>query len=136
MVRTDGLKAAQAGLAPAMMYQMVMNGLRLGSYAMLEKAGFVHDSSAELSLARCAGCSAVSGLVGGVVGSPLFLVKTHLQTSSSDSIAVGHQHRHRGMLAGLRELYMAGGVRGLWQGGFASVPRISLGSAAQLVTYR
>ena len=136
MVKTDGLKAAQAGLAPAMMYQMVMNGLRLGSYAMMEKAGLVEDGEGGLSLARCAACSALSGLLGGVVGSPLFLVKTHLQTSSSQSIAVGHQHRHGGMLAGLRDLYTGGGVRGLWQGGFASIPRISLGSAAQLMTYR
>ena len=135
MVRTDGLKAVQAGLAPAMMYQMVMNGLRLGSYAMLETAGFVQDSEGQLSLARCTLCSAASGLVGGVVGSPLFLVKTHLQTSSSATIAVGHQHRHRGAVAGLRDLYSAGGVTGLWQGVSASVPRISLGSAAQLVTY-
>ena len=135
MVRTDGLKAVQAGLAPAMMYQMVMNGLRLGSYAMLETAGFVQDSEGQLSLARCTLCSAASGLVGGVVGSPLFLVKTHLQTSSSATIAVGHQHRHRGAVAGLRDLYRAGGVTGLWQGVSASVPRISLGSAAQLVTY-
>merc|ERR1719471_917854 len=102
---------------------------------MMEKAGLVEDGEGGLSLARCAACSALSGLLGGVVGSPLFLVKTHLQTSSSDSIAVGHQHRHGGMLAGLRDLYTGGGVRGLWQGGFASIPRISLGSAAQLMTY-
>ena len=77
-----------------------------------------------------------SGLVGAVLGSPLFLVKTHLQTSSSESIAVGYQHRHPGALAGLKQLYSAGGLVGLWQGGTASVPRICVGSAAQLVTYR
>ena len=41
MLRTDGLMALQAGLAPAMLYQFVMNGLRLGSYAMLEAGGWV-----------------------------------------------------------------------------------------------
>ena len=71
-----------------------------------------------------------------MLGSPLFLVKTHLQTSSSESIAVGYQHRHPGTLAGLKQLYAAGGLVGLWQGGTASVPRICVGSAAQLVTYR
>ena len=71
-----------------------------------------------------------------MLGSPLFLVKTHLQTSSSQSIAVGYQHRHPGTWAGLRHLYAAGGLVGLWQGGTASVPRICVGSAAQLVTYR
>ena len=136
MIKTDGLRAAQAGLTPAMMYQFVMNGLRLGSYAMLEAGGFVRDSDGQLSLARCAVCSSASGLVGAVLGSPLFLVKTHLQTSSSESIAVGYQHRHPGTMAGLRQLYRAGGLSGLWQGGTASVPRICVGSAAQLVTYR
>ena len=61
MMKTDGLRAVQAGLAPAMMYQFVMNGLRLGSYAMLEAGGFVRDSDGQLSLARCAVCSSASG---------------------------------------------------------------------------
>ena len=62
MMKTDGLRAVQAGLAPAMMYQFVMNGLRLGSYAMLEAGGVVRDSRGQLSLARCTLCSAASGL--------------------------------------------------------------------------
>ena len=61
MMKTDGLRAVQAGLAPAMMYQFVMNGLRLGSYAMLEAGGFVRDREGQLSLTRCAVCSSASG---------------------------------------------------------------------------
>merc|ERR1712013_652124 len=33
-----------------------------------------------------------------------------------------------------KTVYRTGGVRGLWQGASASIPRISVGSAAQLVT--
>lgn len=135
MVKTDGLRSVQAGLGPAMIYQFVMNGLRLGTYAMLERRGMTRDSSQQLSLIRCAMCSSVSGVAGAFFGSPIFLVKTHLQTSSSASIAVGYQHRHQGMVSALRAVYSKAGVLGLWQGVSASIPRICVGSAAQLVTY-
>ena len=73
---------------------------------------------------RCAACSALSGVAGSMFGSPIFLVKTHLQTCSSASIAVGHQHGHSGMVAAFRDVYRDGGVRGLWRGATASLPRI------------
>ena len=75
-------------------------------------------------LHRCAGCSSLSGVAGAVFGSPIFLVKTHLQTSSSQSIAVGHQHRHTGFISALQHVYQEGGVAGLWRGATASLPRI------------
>ena len=73
---------------------------------------------------RSAACSSLAGIAGALCGSPIFLVKTHLQTSSSSAIAVGHQHQHSGVLAAFRDVYRAGGVRGLWQGATASLPRI------------
>jgi len=135
MIKTDGLRSVQAGLGPAMTYQFVMNGLRLGTYAMLESRGWLRDGQGQLSVLRCAGCSSLSGVAGAVFGSPIFLVKTHLQTSSSQSIAVGHQHRHTGFISALQHVYQEGGVAGLWRGATASLPRICVGSAAQLVTY-
>ena len=151
MIKTDGLRSVQAGLGPAMIYQFVMNGLRLGTYAVLERRGWTRDGGGHLSLVQCATCSSISGVAGALVGSPIFLVKTHLQTSSSASIAVGHQHGHAGMAEAFSEVYARGGVRGLWRGATASLPRIcrlshlshcviiisiGVGSAAQLVTYR
>ncbi len=88
-----------------------------------------------------------------VVGSPIFLVKTHLQTSSTNAaLSVGYQHRHGSMiqafkyvvyllikqeklqkirnffpplfLSFFRNIYRNGGVTGLWQGATASIPRI------------
>lgn len=135
MARTDGLRAIQAGLGPAMLYQLVMNGLRLGTFAEMEKRGLCRDHQDQPSATRTAACSVVAGVIGGLVGSPVFLVKTHLQTSSSAGIAVGHQHQHGSMVKAFTSLYKAGGVPGLWQGASASVPRISIGSAAQLLTY-
>jgi len=135
MARTDGLAALQAGLGPAMTYQIVMNGLRLGTYATMETRGWVKDKEGKVSTARTVVCSALAGVVGALVGSPVFLVKTQLQTSSSASISVGHQHHHGSMGSAFKTVYRTGGVRGLWQGASASIPRISVGSAAQLVTY-
>ena len=59
--------------------QFVMNGLRLGSYSWLDTAGWTRDSDGRSSVARTAACSAVAGVLGAVAGSPVFLVKTHLQ---------------------------------------------------------
>ena len=65
--------------------------------------------------------SALAGVVGGIVGSPIFLVKTQLQvtcsisnsfvpplplqTSSSPGISVGHQHQHGSMARAFTNLY-------------------------------
>lgn len=135
MARTDGLRAVQAGLAPAMMYQLVMNGLRLGCYAEMVNRGWNKGEEGQTSPGRTVICSALAGVVGGIVGSPIFLVKTQLQTSSSPGISVGHQHQHGSMARAFTNLYSAGGLMGLMQGATASVPRISVGSAAQLLTY-
>ncbi|XP_023331580.1 solute carrier family 25 member 35 isoform X3 [Eurytemora carolleeae] len=135
LARTDGILALQSGLVPACLYQLVMNGLRLGIYAELENKGCLTNKEGEVSLSRSLGCSVISGVIGGFVGSPIFLVKTQLQTSSSSQISVGTQHNHENMLSAFRTIYNDGGIRGLWQGASSSIPRISIGSAAQLVTY-
>jgi len=135
MARTDGLVSLQSGLFPALLYQLVMNGLRLGTYAELDRRGFIKNKTGEVSTLKTIGCSAFSGVIGGFVGSPIFLVKTQLQTASSSTISVGTQHNHNSMVSALRNIYSRGGVPGLWQGVTASIPRISIGSSAQLVTY-
>ena len=52
LVRTDGLRSVQAGLGPALCYQFVMNGLRLGTFALMERRGWVRDTEGRYSLAR------------------------------------------------------------------------------------
>jgi solute carrier family 25 protein 34/35 len=101
-----------------------MNGLRLGTYDTMETRGWVKDGEGGVSLVRTVACSALAGVVGAVVGSPVFLVKTQLQTSSSAGISVGHQHNHGSMASAFQNLYRTGGLMGLWQGATASIPRI------------
>nr|XP_040038800.1 solute carrier family 25 member 35 [Gasterosteus aculeatus aculeatus] len=132
--RVDGLAGLQKGLAPGLVYQFFMNGIRLGSYAIIESSGYIHTNG-RVSAAKTTLAGAAAGVVGAVIGSPVYLVKTHLQSQSTASIAVGHQHKHPGMVLALAAIYKEHGLLGLWRGSSAAVPRVSVGSAAQLSTF-
>lgn len=133
--KVDGLSGLQKGLVPGLVYQFVMNGFRLGSYAIIETSGYIHNQNGKVSTVRTTLAGAVAGVVGAVMGSPAYLVKTHLQSQSTSSIAVGHQHKHQSMIHALKVIYKEHGVLGLWRGSSAAVPRVSVGSAAQLSTF-
>ncbi|XP_039599048.1 solute carrier family 25 member 35-like isoform X1 [Polypterus senegalus] len=92
--KVDGLGGLQKGLVPALNYQFVMNGVRLGSYAILESGSYIH-SEGRVSPVKSVAAGAVAGVLGAVIGSPMYLVKTHLQSQSTASIAVGHQYQHQ-----------------------------------------
>ncbi|KAK3527079.1 hypothetical protein QTP86_008796 [Hemibagrus guttatus] len=211
--RVEGVSALQKGLVPGLLYQFFMNGVRLGSYAVTESAGYIHTEG-RVSTAKSTAAGAVSGVVGAFVGSPIYLastrtrsrnhpfrvslhshltltppsrtvavrmrrglsvllsnteftvkfrervmchiesefvmrhvnflvhtctevmrVKTHLQSQSTSSIAVGHQYQHRGMIHALAVIHREQGIMGLWRGSSAAVPRVSVGSATQLSTF-
>ncbi|KAM9333093.1 solute carrier family 25 member 35 [Pholidichthys leucotaenia] len=132
--KVDGLAGLQKGLVPGLCYQFFMNGIRLGSYAIIESAGFIHTRG-RVSTVKTILAGAMAGVVGAVMGSPVYLVKTHLQSQSTASIAVGHQYKHQGMVHALMAIYKGHGILGLWRGASAAVPRVSVGSAAQLSTF-
>ncbi|XP_051542494.1 solute carrier family 25 member 35-like isoform X2 [Myxocyprinus asiaticus] len=132
--KIDGLTGLQKGLVPGLVYQLCMNGVRLGSYATIECLGYIHTDG-RVSAAKSTLAGAVAGVVGAVMGSPIYLVKTHLQSQSTSSIAVGHQYKHQGMMHALFAIYRQHGILGLWRGASAAVPRVSVGSAAQLSTF-
>ncbi|XP_065140662.1 solute carrier family 25 member 35 [Paramisgurnus dabryanus] len=132
--KIDGLAGLQKGLVPGLVYQLFMNGVRLGSYAIIESLGYIHTDN-RVSAAKSTLAGGVAGVVGAVMGSPIYLVKTHLQSQSTSSIAVGHQYKHRGMMHALLDIHRQHGILGLWRGASAAVPRVSVGSAAQLSTF-
>ncbi|XP_044226230.1 solute carrier family 25 member 35 [Thunnus albacares] len=132
--KVEGLSGLQRGLAPGLVYQFVMNGVRLGSYAVIESSGYIHTNG-RVSAVKTIVSGAVAGVVGAVMGSPVYLVKTHLQSQATSSIAVGHQYKHQGMTHALAAIYRQHGILGLWRGSSAAVPRVSVGSAAQLSTF-
>lgn len=127
--RTDGLRGLQKGLSAGLMYQGLMNGVRLGFYSYCEAFGFtsVHGGSL-LS-------GAVAGALGAFIASPAYLVKTHLQAQTVHTIAVGHQHNHLGVSSAFASIYRREGLIGLWRGVNGAVPRVMVGSATQLATF-
>lgn len=127
--RTDGLRGLQKGLSVGLMYQGVMNGVRLGSYSYCESLGVTSFHGGSLL------SGAVAGALGAFIASPAYLVKTHLQAQTMEAIAVGHQHNHLGVSDAFVTIYRRDGVIGLWRGVNGAVPRVMMGSAAQLATF-
>ncbi|XP_069774996.1 solute carrier family 25 member 35-like [Narcine bancroftii] len=135
IARTDGLLGLQKGLAAAILYQALMNGVRLGTYSQLQGLGFTRQPGGRVSSACSVAAGAAAGAMGAVVGSPAYLVKTHLQAQSAAVIAVGHQHNHQGVVMAFLTIYRQQGILGLWRGVSGAVPRVMIGSAAQLATF-
>lgn len=117
-------------------YQMVLNGCRLGFYEPLRKgvtAAIFNDANVQ-SLGVNIFSGAASGMLGAAAGSPFFLVKTRLQ-SYSPFLPVGTQHGYKNAIDGLRQISGKEGVRGLYRGVGAAMVRTGFGSSVQLPTY-
>lgn len=117
-------------------YQMVLNGCRLGFYEPLREGAttaiFGDPKVQSLGVNVFAGAS--SGIIGAAFGSPFFLVKTRLQ-SYSPFLPVGTQHRYRNAYDGLKQIYGSEGIGGLYRGVGAAMVRTGFGSSVQLPTY-
>lgn len=74
--RYDGLRSLQSGLAPALVYQAVMNGCRLGSYQVFTNLKLTANSKGEIEFWRCLVAGAVAGAFGAFLGSPAYMVST------------------------------------------------------------
>uniref|UniRef100_A0A0B6ZPU7 Solute carrier family 25 member 35 n=2 Tax=Arion vulgaris TaxID=1028688 RepID=A0A0B6ZPU7_9EUPU len=135
IARSDGLLALQNGLVPALWYNFFMNGTRLGTYQVQINLGLTKDKDGNNSFIRCVAAGAFAGCVGAVIGSPFYLVKTHLQSKSNKTIAVGHQHQHESMSHAFKNIYARHGTLGLWRGVGASAVRVTIGSASQLSSF-
>jgi solute carrier family 25 protein 34/35 len=134
VARQEGLAGLQKGLAPALGYQVAMNGCRLGLYDSFQRA--IRDAThlpADSTLLRAA-AAALSGAVGATLGSPLFLVKSRLQAQSAH-FAAAERHAYAGAWDGLRQIAAKEGVRGLFRGVDGALPRVMVGSATQLASY-
>ncbi|XP_035244869.1 solute carrier family 25 member 34 [Anguilla anguilla] len=127
--RTDGLRGLQKGLSAGLLYQGVMNGVRLGFYSYTEAAGLAAAPGGSLL------AGATAGALGAFIASPAYLVKTHLQAQTVETIAVGHQHNHQGVSNAFATIYQREGLLGLWRGVNGAVPRVMVGSACQLATF-
>ncbi|CAI5783112.1 Uncharacterized protein PODLI_1B040762 [Podarcis lilfordi] len=127
--RADGLRGLQKGLTAGLLYQGLMNGVRFFFYSHAEDIGLTQQPGGTIV------AGAVAGALGAFVGSPAYLVKTHLQAQTLAAIAVGHQHNHQSVSSAFETIYKKQGLLGLWRGVNGAVPRVMVGSAVQLATF-
>lgn len=97
-------------------------------------AGAIYHDPAYQSLGVNVFSGAISGVIGAVVGSPFFLVKTRLQ-SYSPFLPVGTQHQYNGAIDGHTQIYKTEGIKGMFRGVNAAMVRTGFGSSVQLPTY-
>lgn len=136
IVRNEGLRGIYKGLGTAYIYQVLLNGCRLGFYEPMRgtlTSLFFGDTKVQ-SLGINMFSGAGSGILGAMAGSPFFLVKTRLQ-SYSPFLPVGTQHKYKNAYEGLRRIASTEGIRGLYRGVGAAMIRTGCGSSVQLPTY-
>ena len=136
IVRNEGVRGIYRGLGCAYIYQVLLNGCRLGFYEPMRNglATLLFKDGKVQNLAINMFCGASSGIIGAAAGSPFFLVKTRLQ-SYSPFLPVGTQHNYKNAVQGLSEIYRGEGIRGLYRGVGAAMIRTGFGSSVQLPTY-
>jgi len=136
IVRNEGVRGIYRGIGCAYIYQVLLNGCRLGFYEPMRDglATLIFKDGKTQSLGINMFCGAASGILGAMAGSPFFLVKTRLQ-SFSPFLPVGTQHQYKNAFDGLRRIFAAEGIRGLYRGVGAAMIRTGFGSSVQLPTY-
>ena len=136
IVKNEGLKGIYRGIGCAYIYQILLNGCRLGFYEPLRATctNLIYKDPNVQSLGINIFSGASSGVLGAMAGSPFFLIKTRLQ-SYSPFLPVGTQHKYRNAVDGMSQIYRSEGVRGLYRGMAAAMVRTGAGSSVQLPTY-
>ncbi|KAB8073926.1 mitochondrial carrier domain-containing protein [Aspergillus leporis] len=136
ILQNEGPRGLFRGIGSAYIYQVLLNGCRLGFYEPLRQGitKSIYQDSQVQSLGINVFAGAASGIIGAAAGSPFFLVKTRLQ-SYSPFLPVGTQHNYRNSFDGLRKIYTSEGVGGLYRGVNAAMIRTGFGSSVQLPTY-
>lgn len=147
----EGIRGVQAGLAPAIAFQIAMNGVRLGAFPFWNSAlhsafGVQHtistggkgrtagEQTAAVMARLLAGMGA--GVAGALIGHPMYLVKNRLQSQSSSGFQAVVSYKYNGPVDAIRTILRdEGGVRALFRGWDAAAMRVGAGSAAQLASY-
>ncbi|KAF9182978.1 Mitochondrial oxaloacetate carrier protein [Haplosporangium sp. Z 767] len=138
ILRHEGIRGIQRGLGSAYLYQTLMNGTRLGLYDPIKYK--IHSllqtdvKNTNHLVNIVAGGS--GGVLSAFLASPLYLVKTRLQSyTSHEASRVGTQHYYKHTADALSSIYRTEGIRGLYRGVDASMLRTGVGSSVQLPLY-
>ncbi|KAI5641716.1 mitochondrial carrier protein domain-containing protein [Phthorimaea operculella] len=135
MVKHDGVLSLQQGLVPGMCFSWIVNAVGLGLYTMAEKYNILRDKRGQTKFLHSFTFSSVAGAFSGLCGSPFQYVKTQLQSMSSQTIAVGTQHHHTGMMYAFKTIIARDGVKGLFRGAHGMMIRNGIGTASQMPVY-
>ena len=73
VAKHEGLTALQKGLRPALAYQFVMNGFRLGAFQFLNDS-LLRNNEGHTTVAGSVVCGAIAGSIGGFFASPMYMV--------------------------------------------------------------
>lgn len=136
IIKHEGILGIQRGLFSAYVYQIGLNGCRLGFYEPIRHAlnslkGLTpKDQDYTLNVVAGAG----SGIMGAVLGSPFYLIKTRMQ-SYSPVFHIGAQTHYKSVFDGLKTIFKTEGFKGLYRGVDAAVLRTGAGSSVQLPIY-
>ncbi|KAF7724898.1 Mitochondrial oxaloacetate carrier protein [Apophysomyces ossiformis] len=133
----EGIRGIQRGLCVAYVYQVCLNGSRLGLYEPVRSSvvNSLHLQSEHSLFAASVFSGAFAGVVGAVLGSPLYLIKTRRQSYSPVFKQIGHQHAMGSSWDALVTIWKREGFRGLYRGADAAMARAGVGSAVQMPTY-
>ncbi|KAJ5328374.1 hypothetical protein N7541_001487 [Penicillium brevicompactum] len=136
ILQNEGPRGLFRGIGSAYVYQILLNGCRLGFYEPIRSnlTSTIYNDPKVQSLGANIFAGAASGVIGAAAGSPFFLVKTRLQ-SYSPFLPVGTQHNYKNSIDGLSKIYKGEGIKGIYRGVGAAMIRTSFGSSVQLPTY-
>ncbi|KAG7099663.1 hypothetical protein E1B28_001488 [Marasmius oreades] len=134
--KNEGLRGVQRGLGAAYMYQILLNGSRLGFYEPFRRnINLIFGRPVEEQIPFTSVLAgATSGAVGASLGNPLFLIKARMQ-AYSPALPVGTQHYYKSPFDAFSTIFRAEGPRGLVRGIDAAILRTSMGSSVQLPSY-
>ncbi|KAI8992749.1 mitochondrial carrier [Trametes punicea] len=134
--RNEGIKGTQRGLAPAYLYQVVLNGCRLGLYEPSRQwfNSILGYKPQQQVSATSLSAGAFSAIIGSFLGNPLFLVKTRMQ-AYSPVLPVGAQRYYPRAWNALATILSEEGLKGLLRGVDAAMLRGAIGGSAQIPAY-
>lgn len=75
IAKHEGIVALQSALASALAFQVVLNGIRIGSYKFGRSQGWTTDEQGQTNVPKTALFSGICGCIGGVLASPFYLVR-------------------------------------------------------------
>ncbi|KAI0936986.1 hypothetical protein AcV5_004994 [Taiwanofungus camphoratus] len=130
--QNEGIRGVQRGLGPAYIYQILLNGSRLGFYEPFRRTcnSLLGYSPSEQRPMTSVLAGAVSGAVGASLGNPLFLIKARMQ-AYSPALPVGAQRHYKSSFDALITIYRAENFRGLIRGIDAAILRTTMGSSVR-----